>query len=282
MAVNTASGEEIEMGLALGVVEGEGAVGLFSVASGVEMDRGAAAELKLGGDLDEDVVAGGATGLDVHDSVAGQGPNEIDVVNHEVEDDVDLEVARRPWAEALGVDVARGCGEEVMGGPYGGVEALGVANAETGLVGPGDLDEGGGLLHGGGEGFFDEDSDAALEEGKRHRGVIMWGNADQSRGDGGGQRSIGGEGDHIVEGVEPVAIGVANKNAVDQTAFPEGAKALEVNATDVTEANDRDMAWQSSSPRGLRHRLSLCHGLIHLASGTFRGSPDKEKSDVYP
>ncbi len=65
--------------------------------------------------------------------LATKRENDVEVVDHEVEDDVDVERARGEDAEAMGLE-EHGLEEVLAGGGDGGVEALEVAGLDDAVV----------------------------------------------------------------------------------------------------------------------------------------------------
>ncbi len=84
-------------------------------------------------------------------------------MDHEIEDDVDVERARSEDGEAVRFE-KHGAGESLEGGSDGGVEALEVAGGEDAAFGVREGDEGVGFVEGGCEGLFDEDVEVGFEE----------------------------------------------------------------------------------------------------------------------
>lgn len=165
-------------------------------AGGGEVGDGA------GGELDADVgdvglrgEDGDACGADVEHLGLREREDDVEVVDHEVEDDVDVERARGKEAEAVGLK-EHGPVEAIDGGSDGGVEAFEVADLHDPVVllckGKDRLS----LCECGGEGLFDEDVEARDEELRRDRCVMNGGDADA----GGVEFEAGGE--EIVDGGE--------------------------------------------------------------------------------
>ena len=98
-------------------------------------------------------------------------------MDHEVEDDVDVEGARAEDAEAVCLE-EHGAVEVGLDGGNGGIEALEVSDLQDALFSAGQIDQGVGFLDGGGDGFFDEQVDARMEEFCGNLGVRRRGHAD--------------------------------------------------------------------------------------------------------
>ncbi len=101
--------------------------------------------------------------MDLGDGRVGQLQDDVEVVDHQVEDYVHVEGAGAEDAEAVGLKEhgllnARGKGGD------GGVEALEVTDLDEAVVLTGEADEVVGLVQGGGDGLFDEQMQACLEE----------------------------------------------------------------------------------------------------------------------
>ena len=158
-------------------------------ATGGEVGDGAGGELEADvGDVDFAREYGEAYGADFCYRRVGHGEEDVEVVNHEVEDDVDIERARREDAEPVSL-VEHGAGEARKRGGDGRVEALEVSGGEDTAAAGGEDDEGVGFGKGGGEGFFDKDVKVCLEELCGDLRV-----RDRGDGDGGGvQPQAGGE-----------------------------------------------------------------------------------------
>ncbi len=166
--------EEAELADLLG---GDAAGGEVGDAAGFELDA-YVGDVGFAGDDRE------ADGADLFDRGVGEGEDDVEVVDHEVEDDVDVERARGEDAEAVGLE-EHGVVERGQGGGDGGVEALEMADLHDAVV---LLREGKnvvGLVEGGGEGFFDEGVDAGAEELGCDGGVVDGGDADGGGVDGG-------------------------------------------------------------------------------------------------
>jgi hypothetical protein len=149
----------------VGLEEAEFANPFGGDAGGGEV--GDAAGLKLDtdvGDVDFGREDGQADGVDFADAGLGELEDDVEVVNHEVEDDVDVESAGAEEAETVGLE-EHGAVDERGEGSDGGVEAFEVADLDEAVVEAAEADELVGLLECGGDGFLDEDVDAGLDEG---------------------------------------------------------------------------------------------------------------------
>ena len=109
-----------------------------------------------------------------------EGKNDVQVVDHEVEDDVDVERARGEDAEAVGLE-EHGTVETLGNGGDGGVEALKMADRDDALERGSEIKDAIGFEEGGGEGFFDEDIEAGAEELFGDGGMVDGGDADGDR-----------------------------------------------------------------------------------------------------
>ncbi|HXI42556.1 MAG TPA: hypothetical protein VNH83_21415, partial [Bryobacteraceae bacterium] len=98
-------------------------------------------------------------------------------MNHQVEDDVDIEAARAEDAEAVDFE-KQGLAGDFFERDDGGVETLEVADLEDAGVRIGGVDEAVGGGEFGGDGFFDQDVDAGFEECAAYIGVDGGGDGD--------------------------------------------------------------------------------------------------------
>ncbi len=124
--------------------------------------------------------------------LAGEGEQDVDVVDHEIEDDIDVETAGSEDAEAMDLKKERER-EGLFEGENGGVEALKVADLEDAIVVSGGVEQLAGGVKIGSDGFFDEDIEAGGEQGRTDGSMGLGGHGDD--------RCIGG-GAEGVEGVE--------------------------------------------------------------------------------
>ncbi len=98
-------------------------------------------------------------------------------MNHEVEDDIDVEGTGRKDAEAVGlkehgvIQRGEGCGD-------GGVEAFEVADRDDAFELLRKSKELGSFAEGGGEGLLDEHIDASAQKGVCNGGMVEGGHAD--------------------------------------------------------------------------------------------------------
>ena len=150
-------------------------------AAGGEVGNAARLELNADvGDVDLAREDGQADGADLADGRIGEREDDVEVVDHEVEHDIDVERARGKDAEAVRLEEHRfvesgeRCGD-------GGVEALEVADLDDALVLRGEREDVIGLGECCGEGLFDEDIDAGEQQGLRSDGVLSGGHADGGR-----------------------------------------------------------------------------------------------------
>ncbi len=91
-------------------------------------------------------------------------------MDHEVQDDVDVEAARRGHAEPMALD-EQGIGDRSQDGIDRGVVALDVADSEDAAAGASERDEGVRLARAGRDRLLDEHVEPPLEEETRQRGV---------------------------------------------------------------------------------------------------------------
>jgi hypothetical protein len=171
-------------------------------------------------------------------------------VDHEVEDDVDVERARGEDAEAVGLE-EHGPVEGGEGGGDGGVEALEMSNRKYAVALSREGDEVVGFGEGGGEGFFDEDVDVGEEELFRDGGVVDGGDADGGGVDGGwrGEELLdGGEGRDVVGsgvGLAARGVGVDDGGELEEVGVSglQLAVDAEVIAAEGAGADDGDAKW---------------------------------------
>lgn len=156
--------EEAELADLLGGDAGGGEVG---DAAGGELDADVG-DVGFGGEDGE------ADGANLFDGGVGEGEDDVEVVDHEVEDDVDVKGARGEDAEAVGLE-EHGVIESSEGRGDGGVEALQVPDGEDAVARLGEMDEVVGFGEGGGEGLLDEDVYS----------TVLWAGEEEIFGDGG-------------------------------------------------------------------------------------------------
>ena len=104
-----------------------------------------------------------ARGLDLHRLGADQGQDQVDVVDHEVQDDADIGRAEGEAGGPHGVDEP-GRAEVRQHGREGRVEAFDVADLEDAVMAAGRLDQLVGLGQRGGQGLFDQEVGARLQK----------------------------------------------------------------------------------------------------------------------
>ena len=102
----------------------------------------------------------------------------VEIVNHEVEDDINVERSRREYAEAVNFKKHR-TRDYGKSGAYGGIEALKVSDLHDAAIFLGQADEFVGFPQRGRQGFFDQHIDPSLHQlacgtqmmncGHRHR-----------------------------------------------------------------------------------------------------------------
>ncbi len=162
----------------MGLEEAELADLLGGDAGGGEVGDAAGSELEADvGDVGFGGEDGEADGADFFDGGVSEGEDDVEVVDHEVEDDVDVERAWGEDAEAVGLE-EHGAVEGGEGGGDGGVEAFEMADGDDAGVLVGEGEDVVGLGEGGGEGFFDEDVEVGAEELSGDGGVVGGGDAD--------------------------------------------------------------------------------------------------------
>ncbi len=218
---------------------GDAAGGEVGDAAGVELNADVG-DVGLGGEDGE------ADGADFANGGVGEGEDDVEVVDHEVEDDVDVEGAGGEDAEPVGLE-EHGLMERGEGGGDGGVEAFQMADGEDAVVGLSEGDEVVGFGEGGGEGLLDEDIEVCKElfgDG----GVVEGGDADGScvEGEVGGEDvGDGGEGGDVVgggEGGAPLGEGIDESGELDEMRVSELEFAIDakVIAPEGTGADDGD------------------------------------------
>lgn len=155
--------EEAQLAHALGGDAGCGEVGH---AAGFEFDANV-------GDVDFRREDGEANGADFADGGIGHGENDVEVVNHEVKDDIDVERPRRKDGEPVGLE-EHGASELRLNGQNGRVEALEMAGLKDALALFGECNQFICLGRSGGEWFFDEEIEAGIEQ-HRGNGIMLQG-----------------------------------------------------------------------------------------------------------
>ena len=156
--------KEAELADALG---GDARGGEVGDAAGFELDADV-------GDVDFGREDGQADGADFADRGVGEGEHDVEVVNHQVEDHVDIERARREDGEPVRLK-KHGAAELGLDGKDGGVEALEMAGLQNALALFGAGDEVVGFRKAGGERLFDQQVEASIEQQpKRRRGDARW------------------------------------------------------------------------------------------------------------
>lgn len=152
----------------MGLEEAQLADALRADAAGSEV--GNTAGLKFNANVGDIHLAGEdgqADGVERAHRGTNQREHDVEVVNHEVENDVDVERARAENAEAMRLK-EHGVIEERASGSDGGIEALEMAGLEDAVVGGSGVDEMGGFGNAGGDGLFNEDVNACLEKSLRY------------------------------------------------------------------------------------------------------------------
>ena len=161
-----------------GLKEAEFADGLGGDAAGGQIGDGAGGEFEAYvGDVHLATEDGQTDGADLAHGRTGQSEQDVEVVDHEVQDDVDVERARGEDREAMGLK-EHGTGEPSEGGGDGGVKPLEVTGGEDAAEAIGVGDETVGFRQGGGERFLDEQVDAGRKELRGYGCVRDGGNTD--------------------------------------------------------------------------------------------------------
>ena len=140
--------------------------------SGFEFDADVG-DVNLGG---KDGQANGVNGADRR---GGEGADDIEVVNHEVEDDINIQGAGSKDAETVRLK-KHGVVEEWADGLYSGIEALQMPRLQNAAKLSGEADEMVSLCQCGSDGLFDEDIDPSGEEGCGHLSMVGCGHGDRS------------------------------------------------------------------------------------------------------
>src|SRR5690348_3645972 len=145
--------EESQLADAFGADAAGGEVG---DAAGVELDADV-------GDVDLAGEDGQANGMQGADRRAHQREDDVEVVDHEVKDDIDVQRAGAEDAEAMRLK-EHGRVDAGLGGGDGRVEALEVARLQDARALCCEIDELRRLVGGGGEGLLDEQIESGVEE----------------------------------------------------------------------------------------------------------------------
>lgn len=137
-----------------------------------------------GGELDADVGDVGATGkdgqadgVDRGDRRLGERQDDVEVVDHEVEDDIGVEGTRRKNREAVRLE-KHGATQQGQDGLYGRVEPFEMADGKDAIVFVGQGDQVVGFVESRGDGFFDQHMDVGLKQLGRDLVVAGGGGAD--------------------------------------------------------------------------------------------------------
>jgi len=165
-------------------------------AAGGEVGDAAVGELEADvGDVGLVREDGKADGADVCDWRVDEAEYDIEIVDHEVEHDIDVERAGGEDAEAMRLK-EHGLLEKRKSGGDGGVEALQVTHLQDAAMGRGGFEKRIGIGERSGDGFFDEEIDAGGEEATAYAAVVDGGDAER----GGGDVEVGRE--HVVDAGE--------------------------------------------------------------------------------
>ena len=186
--------EETELPDALG---GDAASGEVGDASGFEFEADVSDVHFAGED-------GQADGADFFHRRLREGEDDVEIVNHEVEDDIDIERARREDAQAVDFEKHR-VSDDGERGADGGIEALEMSDLRDAFVLGGEVDEFVGFVKRSCERLFDEDVDAGFHELARDMYVMNCGSGDRRC------LQFAVRGEHLQDGAE----GLAGKFAGD-------------------------------------------------------------------
>jgi hypothetical protein len=141
-------------------------------AGGREVGDAAGFELQADvGDIDVRREHGEADGAEFADGRLCECEHDVEVVNHEVEHDIDVERARREDGEPVDFE-EEWTAEQLLRGGHGGVEAFEVADLHDALMLGSEREDVVGFGEGGGEGLFDQAVDAGGEELGGDGGVV--------------------------------------------------------------------------------------------------------------
>ena len=122
----------------------------------LERDPGITDVLRVADDVDPH-------GLDPPDFAVGQGQDNVDVVDHDIENYTDVRRAERVGADAVGFDELRRSAERLHR-LHDRVAALRMTHGHHGIVAPGQGYDPAALAHAGGQRLFDEDGNPAAEK----------------------------------------------------------------------------------------------------------------------
>jgi len=122
--------EEAQLADAFG---GDAAGGEVGDASGFELETDV-------GDVDFAGEDGQADGANFFHRRFGEGEDDVEIVNHEIEDDIDIERSRSEHAEAVDFEKHR-MREDGKRGADGGIEALEMSDLRDAFVFRGEVDE---------------------------------------------------------------------------------------------------------------------------------------------
>ena len=164
--------EEAHLAHALGADAAGGEIGDASVGEG-EADVG---DVRL---VRED---GQADSADLAQGRAHQAEDDVEIVDHEVEDHVDVKRARGEDAEAVHLK-EHGLADVGQHGGDGRVEAFEMADLQDAAIGVGDLDESVSVFERRCDGLLDEHVDTGGEQFATDAGMVHGGHADRSGGD---------------------------------------------------------------------------------------------------
>ena len=190
----------IERQVLVGLEEAEFAHAFGGDAAGGEVGDAAVGELQADiSDIDLAGKDGNAGGADLFGLGLGEREYEVHVVDHEIEHDVYVETARAEEIHAVDLE-EEGQGEALFEGQDGGVKSLEVAYLKDAAGAGSGVDQaiGGGKV--GGDGLFDEDVDAGVEEVAADIDVGGGGSGDDGGIDPAGEIAGVGECDGLVAG----------------------------------------------------------------------------------
>jgi hypothetical protein len=117
-------------------------------------------------------------GMNVADGRPHHAQDNIEVVNHEIEDHINVERARGEDAETMGLK-EHGAMEEGQSGEHGWIEAFEVADLQNAVALSGQPDKRRSFAERGGDGLFEENIDIRIEQCGRYLEVSRRRNADR-------------------------------------------------------------------------------------------------------
>ncbi len=182
---------------------------------------------------------GDTGGADLFERGAGEGEDDIEVVDHQIEHDVHIEAAQCEYAHAVNFE-KQGEGCQALEREDGGVEAFEMADLEDSVVARGGFDQAVGFGQGGRDGFFDEHVEPGFEQSAADLGVGDGGNGyDRGIGVADDVAVIGGSNGSAGLGVFPGAgeIGVDNVGELGVRVFGNHANVVFAEGTGADDGN---------------------------------------------